>query len=78
MKKITKKFRLGDHGRPSRNRVTQAKSGIELHLKKKKQYLLIHSINTYKRTEVTKLYCYNSLKLEREPIFLDYENFIIQ
>lgn len=56
----------------------QSKKWVDAHFKKRKRYLLIHSINTYKRTEVMKLYWCNSLKLERESIFVDYEYFIIQ
>lgn len=45
-------FRMGDHGRPSRNSVYQEKSGLKLHFKKSKHYVLTHFLNTYKRTEM--------------------------
>lgn len=54
--KPDKKFRLGDHGRPLGKTVYQAKSEVEVHFKKRKHCLLIHSINTYRRTELLKLY----------------------
>lgn len=37
-------LRMGDHGRPSRNSVYQGKSGLKLHFKKSKHYVLTFSI----------------------------------
>lgn len=58
--------KLGDHGRLLKNTIYQAKSGVEVHVKKKKYYLLIHFVSTYKM----KLYFHNSFKLEIELSFV--------